>query len=93
MNEITKALEALDRIFNYCEEIDLHIPKEEQIGYNMLVDINIIREALTNQKIGYWIDNAPEWQNIDPPYICSECGNFHLQKTNYCDQCGAKMEG
>lgn len=93
MNEITKALEALDRIFNYCEEIDLHIPEEEKIGYDMLVDINIIREALINQKIGHWIDNAPEWQNIDPPYICSECGNFHLRKTNYCDQCGANMEG
>lgn len=41
---------------------------------------------------GYWIENAPEYQNIDPPYICSECGNMHLRKTNYCDQCGAKME-
>lgn len=40
---------------------------------------------------GYWIENAPEYQNIDPPYICSECGNFHLRKTNYCDQCGARM--
>lgn len=48
-------------------------------------------EAIENQKIGHWIENAPEWQNIDPPYICSECGNFHLRKTNYCDQCGAKM--
>lgn len=41
---------------------------------------------------GHWIENAPEYQNIDPPYICSECGNMHLRKTNYCDQCGAKME-
>ena len=40
---------------------------------------------------GHWIENAPEYQNIDPPYICSECGNMHLRKTNYCDQCGAKM--
>jgi len=52
MNEIAKALEALDRIFNYCEEIDLHIPEEEQTGYDMLVDINIIRETLINQKTG-----------------------------------------
>lgn len=42
-------------------------------------------------KPGHWIENAPEYQNIDPPYICSECGNMHLRKTNYCDQCGAKM--
>ena len=50
-------------------------------------------ESIENQKIGYWIKNAPEWQIVDPPYICSECGNFHLRKTNYCDQCGAKMKG
>lgn len=28
----------------------------------------------------HWIENAPEYQNIDPPYICSECGNMHLRK-------------
>lgn len=42
-------------------------------------------------KVGHWIENAPEYQNIDPPYICSECGNLHLRKTNYCDQCGCRM--
>lgn len=47
--------------------------------------------SVNPQKIGHWIENAPEYQNIDPPYICSECGNMHLRKTNYCDQCGAEM--
>lgn len=47
--------------------------------------------AKTERKVGHWIENAPEWQNVDPPYICSECGLMHLRKTNYCDQCGAKM--
>ena len=46
MEDTSKALEALDRIFNYCEEIDLHIPEEEQTGYSMNDDVVIIREAL-----------------------------------------------
>ena len=46
MSDTSKALEALDRIFNYCEEIDLHIPEEEQTGYSMNDDIEIIRSAL-----------------------------------------------
>ena len=50
-------------------------------------------KAESEGKTGHWIENAPECQNIDPPYICSECGNMHLRKTNYCDQCGAKMVG
>lgn len=43
------------------------------------------------EQTGHWIENAPEYQNIDPPYICSECGNMHLRKTDYCDQCGCRM--
>ena len=31
--------EVASRIFNYCEEIDLHIPEEERTGYDMLPDI------------------------------------------------------
>lgn len=47
MTDTSKALEALDRIFNYCEEIDLHIPEEEQTGYSMNDDVAIIRDALS----------------------------------------------
>lgn len=97
MNEITKALKALDRIFNYCEEIDLHIPKEEQIGYDMLVDINIIREALKNKK-GYWIRQRGIY-GLANTYECSVCGRTiyaeiedDLEDYPYC-HCGAKMEG
>lgn len=57
--------------------------------------INELPYVNPQPKTGRWIENAPEYQNIDPPYIyiyiCSECGNMHLRKTNYCDQCGAKM--
>lgn len=31
--------EVADRILNYCEEIDWHIPEEERTGYEMLPDI------------------------------------------------------
>ena len=96
MNEIAKALEALDRIFNYCEEIDLHIPKEEQTGYDMLVDIEIIREALVNQKTGHWIVYAEltrEWEGTKK-YACDKCGEkVGVFKSKYCPNCGAKMEG
>lgn len=101
MNEITKALEALDRIFNYCEEIDLHIPKEEQTGYKMNDDVAIIREALfESQKIGHWIRWYDEvehktYTEIIPHCKCSECNKEYSPHTSlfikYCSQCGAKM--
>ena len=59
--------------------------------WRMRDDIRSLPPVTSKEKTGHWIENAPEYQNIDPPYICSECGNMHLRKTNYCDQCGAKM--
>lgn len=86
--KIEEAITELKDLKDYCSSTFMIRTYE---AYAQAINKGI--EALENQKIGHWIKNAPEWQNIDPPYICSECGNFHLRKTNYCDQCGAKMEG
>ena len=39
-----EAIKTVDRIFNYCEEIDWHLPEEEQTGYEMSPDINAVAE-------------------------------------------------
>ena len=39
-------LKKIDDIFNYCEEIDNHLPKEEQTGYRMLPDIFYIQKEV-----------------------------------------------
>lgn len=41
-----QAIAALDRVFNFCEEIDWHIPKEERTGYRMQDDINTVMEYI-----------------------------------------------
>lgn len=40
---------------------------------------------------GHWIENAPQYDMLNPQYICSECGNAHTRTTPYCEMCGAKM--
>lgn len=42
-------------------------------------------------KTGHWIKNAEEWDNINPPYICSECMNAETRERKFCSECGAKM--
>lgn len=41
-------LKKIDDIFDYCEEIDNHLPKEEQTGYRMLPDIFYIQKEVHN---------------------------------------------
>ena len=88
MTDNSKALEALDRIFNYCEEIDLHIPEEEQTGYSMNDDVAIIREALfENQKTGHWIGKD------EKSAVCSYCNRNNTLYGDFCKWCGARMGG
>lgn len=57
INQLTKdmiskeqALEAMERIFNYCEEIDLHIPEDERTGYNMLPDVQLVERYILSKE-------------------------------------------
>lgn len=45
-----EALEAIDRINNYCEEIDWNIPENERTGYQMIRDVLLIRRFIYQQK-------------------------------------------
>ena len=41
-----EAIDALDRMLNYCEEIDYHIEPEERTGYKMFPDYQIVSDVL-----------------------------------------------
>ena len=42
MSEKECAIKALERMWNYCEEIDNHLPEAEQTGYKMLPDYRVV---------------------------------------------------
>lgn len=46
-----QALEAMERIFNYCEEIDLHLSEDERTGYNMLPDVQLVERYILSKVI------------------------------------------
>ena len=101
-----QAREALDRILNFCEEIDNHIPPDETTGYKMLPDYFIVSRYLNEadyrkQKEGKWIFEF----NLDGDdfYKCSVCGRQEVlnglcnerniaKHLPYC-HCGAQMRG
>ena len=62
MNELQ---EALDRIFNNCEEIDNHNPIEEQTGYKMIEDIKLLGKGIND--LQQRIDKAIEYLKYSNP--------------------------
>ena len=48
-----ETLEALERILNYCEEIDCHLPKEERTGYVMYDDYRAIKDYILGETDEY----------------------------------------
>ena len=51
-------------------------------------------QALQEQKVGKWIEHPTAHRDFNL-WVCSECGNEidGHNKSAYCCECGAKMEG
>ena len=92
-----EALEAINRIWDKCEEIEAHLPEgdPDKTGYKMISDYLTVWKYLSAQperKTGRWITKLE-----NHTYECSECGNGiitnkdYLKKHKFCFCCGAKM--
>ena len=62
-------------------------------GWNDAVDA-IIKNAPTikERKAGKWIEITPEEGHDIYTVKCDQCGRYDFFGTNYCGNCGARME-
>lgn len=82
------------------EDLDFEIESLMPSYSNLLKANNQLKKQIEMLKLdrdcdkpsGKWIANAPQYDMLNPQYICSECGNAHTRITPYCEMCGAKME-
>lgn len=44
-------------------------------------------------KHGEWVRIEKGTDDIDQYWICSKCGDYTYFETNYCPNCGCKMDG
>ena len=81
-------IEAIDRILNYCEEIDMHLPKEEQSGYDMFNDYLAVRRYLVNSVEIVRCKNCKhikeEHFNIMPDGYSCELSGVMVEPEHYC---------
>ena len=101
------AIDALERIFDRCEEIEAHFPDgdPDKTGYKMFPDYMTVWKYLhqlsSAERRGRWIE---EYSANHFQAKCSACGKSTLYGItydlegnayymNYCPNCGARMDG
>ena len=80
------AIYALERIYNFCEEIDNHLPENKKTRFEMLRDYHIIKKYLMSdvrenvrgewmhgKELGYSFEHGEEIPYYNK-WFCSECG-------------------
>lgn len=69
-----------DAVKDYIKEKDFD--KAQGVAW---VKVQKLPSVTTRQKVGRWEDYSAGW-------MCSNCGAIKLNDTNYCPNCGARME-
>jgi len=79
------AIDIIQSILDKYEE-DECLATEITIGDEDIKAFKMAMKALEQEpKTGHWIDSSNGW-------MCSECNKDNTFDTNYCPNCGAKME-
>lgn len=99
----SKAQKSLDRLFNYCEEIDNHLPVNEKAHYIMLPDVLELQRFINNtvevihcKDCKYYTEYFPELHKSKKKvFYC--CGGFvdsqmALNPDDYCSYAERKSK-
>ena len=63
---------------------------EDQKTLEQIIDE---QPTIEERKTGKWIDETFEpWGLVYHPYRCDQCGDHSEADSNFCPNCGAKME-
>ena len=68
---------------------------EHEIADHLQKAVNAIEELSKERKTGKWIYDSEPYPLGNPygHYGCDQCGESVPARTNFCPNCGVKMEG
>lgn len=93
MSDLISRKDAIELLKNDIENNGLPLYDDYNIGINHAMCL-LACVPIAEPKVGRWIHNIHYGLNL-PEHRCSICGEWEYSDTesNYCPNCGAKMEG
>lgn len=91
-NEVEENFE--NGIFKAIQKVDIIVDKEELVKalqYDRDQYRKGYEDAVLDKTHGKWIDKWHTLWKAELP-MCSVCNNISFLKSNYCPNCGAKMD-
>ena len=79
----------LEQIYNWSKDEFLRVTNP--FDY-LRKRINSIPSVTPQPKIGHWIEEFNDLEG-EVRFTCSSCGKYQLFGTDYCYNCGCRMEG
>ena len=88
------AIKAIERIFDRCEEIENHLPKDDpdRIGYKMFPDYMTVWKYLHQLQSAELKERTAKVKEGWGLAMCCACENRVLPKEKYCPNCGCRLE-
>lgn len=86
------ALNAINRIWDKCEEIEAHFPEgdPDKTGYKMIADYLTVLKYLSAQPEIIHCENCEHWKNNHLCECMSRYGTFETPKDFFCGYGKAK---
>jgi len=96
MDDYISRLAAIKSLFN--EIIKRRIYGDVNDGMLDEFDTESILRKVPSEDVqpvrhGKWVELEPKGRFARTQYVCSECGAINNKSTNFCPNCGARMDG
>ena len=89
MAEYIKREYAIDAVLDvYYDTPDINLSGEKFEAAILKIPVADVAPV----RHGRWLPTTKWWQGGSAWKQCSECGILHLGKSNFCPNCGAKMD-
>lgn len=94
-------VQRLEERLKELDKKDVHIAEDSNGFFDILIDHLMLGSEI--RTLREWINKQPtieaepvrhgRWEDCSSGWMCSRCSFTQIKDSNYCPNCGAKMDG